>query len=76
MSHLIERCQHKSEELLGDGSRLPENFYESLQPTQKLCVRLAWLLGRLTYGSCLWLPALKAKLAPKKSYMGKMLQRC
>jgi hypothetical protein len=70
VNHLIEHRQHKIEEYLGDGSRLPENFHESLQPIQKLRVRLIWLLGRLTYESRLWVPALKAKLAPQKVLYG------
>lgn len=70
MSQLIEHRQQKIEEHLGDGVRLPENFHTSLQPIQKLRVRLVWLLGRLTYEAHLWVPALKENLVPHKVLYG------
>lgn len=60
LMQLIEQRQEKIEEFLGDGVHLPESFHHSLQPLQKLRVRLVWLLGRLTYETQLWVPALKA----------------
>lgn len=71
MSELIEHRQSKIEHFLGDGIRLPENFHASLAPIQKLRVRLIWLLGRVTYESYLWVPALKEKLIPQKALYGK-----
>ncbi len=70
MLQLIEQRQQKIEEYLGDGVRLPENFHVSLQPIQKLRVRLVWLLGRVTYESRLWVPALKENLIPGKVLYG------
>jgi hypothetical protein len=70
MSQLIEQRQHRIEEYLGDGVHLPENFHALLQPMQKLRVRLIWLLGRITYESHLWVPALKENLVPQKVLYG------
>ncbi|BAQ79395.1 hypothetical protein [Pseudomonas sp. St29] len=64
LSVLVAQTQSPIEEHLGDGVRLPEDFHTSLQPMQKLRVRLIWLLGRLMYESHLWVPALKANLTP------------
>ena len=70
-AQLIEKRQQPIEEFLGDGVRLPEKFHEALQPIQKLRVRLFWLLGRITYESHFWVPALKEKLDPSKVLYGK-----
>jgi len=70
LAQLIEQRQQKIEEYLGDGVRLPENFHESLQPIQKFRVRLVWLLGRITYETHLWVPALKENLIPNKALYG------
>lgn len=70
LSELIEQRQQKIEEYLGDGVRLPENFHASLQPIQKFRVRLVWLLGRITYETHLWVPALKENLIPQKVLYG------
>lgn len=67
---LIDQRQHRIEEWLGDGVRLPEGFHETLTPVQKLRVRLVWLLGRLTYETQLWVPALKSNLVPSKVLYG------
>lgn len=70
LSQLIDQRQRRIEEHLGDGIRLPEGFHESLEPIQKLRVRLIWLLGRLVYETQLWVPALKANLVPSKVLYG------
>lgn len=70
LTQLIEQRQQKIEEYLGDGVRLPESFHESLQPIQKFRVRLVWLLGRITYETHLWVPALKENLIPSKVLYG------
>lgn len=70
LSVLVSQTQSPIEEQLGDGVRLPKDFHVSLQPMQKLRVRLIWLLGRLMYESHLWVPALKANLTPSKVLYG------
>lgn len=70
LSELIGRQQHKIENYLGNGICLPENLAASLDEIQKFRVRLVWLLGRLTYESHLWVPALKQKLSPTKILYG------
>lgn len=71
MLQFIEQRKHRIEEYLGDGVRLPETFHASLQPIQKLRVRLVWLLGRITYETCVWVPALKENLIPHTALYGK-----
>ena len=71
LSQLIEQHQFKVEQFLGDGVRLPEEFHKSLNPIQKLRIRLIWLLGRITYETCFWVPALKHNLVPHKILYGK-----
>lgn len=66
LSQLIEQRQEPIEQHLGDGIRLPENFFGSLQPTQKFRVRLIWLIGRLHYECLLFVPVLKQRLIPAK----------
>lgn len=70
LSALVAQTQSPIEEQLGDGVRLPKDFHVSLQPMQKLRVRLIWLLGRLSYESHLWVPAIKANLTPGKVLYG------
>jgi hypothetical protein len=70
LSQLIEQRQHRIEEYLGDGVRLPKSFHEALNEQQKLRVRLIWLLGRLAYESHLWVAALKENLSPSKVLYG------
>lgn len=71
VSEFIECRQHRIEQYLGDGIRLPTNFHESLDSLGKLRVRLVWLMGRVTYESQLWVPALKANLKPHTVLYGK-----
>jgi hypothetical protein len=70
MKELIEEKQTPFEEQLGDGVRLPENFHESMQPLDRFRVRAIWMLGRLTYETRLWVPALKAGIAPEEALYG------
>jgi hypothetical protein len=66
LAQLIEQGQAPIERHLGDGIRLPENFFEGLQPTQKFRVRLIWLIGRIHYECLLFVPVVKRRLAPAK----------
>lgn len=61
---LIEQRQEPIEQHLGDGVRLPENFFSALQPMQKFRVRLIWLIGRIHYECRLFVPVLKERLIP------------
>lgn len=70
MRELIEEKQTPFDEQLGDGLRLPKNFHASLQPFERFRVRAIWLLGRLTYESRLWVPALRAGLSPAEALYG------
>jgi len=70
MKELIEEKQTPIEEQLGDGLRLPENFHSSMQPQDRFRVRAIWMLGRLTYETRLWVPALKADIAPEEALYG------
>jgi hypothetical protein len=70
MMELIEKKQKPFEEQLGDGVRLPENFYSSMQSLDRFRVRVIWLLGRLTYEARLWVPALKAGIPPEEALYG------
>lgn len=70
MKELIVEKQAPFEEQLGDGVRLPENFHESMQPLDRFRVRVIWMLGRLTYETRLWVPALKAGIAPEEALYG------
>ncbi|QIY79548.1 hypothetical protein [Chromobacterium violaceum] len=70
MKELIEEKQTPFEEQLGDGVRLPKNFHESMQPLDRFRIRVIWMLGRLTYESRLWVPALKAGIAPDEGLYG------
>lgn len=70
MKELIEEKQAPVEEQLGDGVRLPENLHESMQPLDRFRVRAIWMLGRLTYETRLWVPALKAGITPEEALYG------
>ncbi len=70
LEQLINEKQHRIEEHLGDGTRLPLNFHENLSVPQKLRIRLVWLLGRLTYECHHWVPALKENLSPPSVLYG------
>lgn len=70
MMELIEKKQRPFEEQLVDGLRLPENFLSSMQPLDRFRVRTIWLLGRLTYETRLWVPALKAGITPEEALYG------
>lgn len=70
MKELIEEKQMPFEEQLGDGVHLPENFHASMQPLDRFRVRVIWMLGRLTYETRLWVPALKAGIAPQDALYG------
>ncbi|QAX78904.1 hypothetical protein D5F51_10260 [Yersinia hibernica] len=70
MTELIEEKQTPLEEYLGDGTCLPKNFYSSMLPIDRFRVRAIWLLGRLTYEARLWVPALKAGIAPEEALYG------
>lgn len=70
MNELIEDKQTPFEEQLGDGLHLPENFHESMGSVERFKVRTIWMLGRLTYETCLWVPALKAGISPQDALYG------
>ena len=70
LNELIEQKQKPIEEYLGDGVRLPRGFHESLQPIQRFRVRVVWMLGRITYEARLWVPAVKAGIAPIQALYG------
>jgi hypothetical protein len=70
MIEFIEEKQTRFEEQLGDGVRLPENFHELMRPVARFRVRVVWMLGRLTYETRLWVPALKAGIAPEEALYG------
>jgi hypothetical protein len=70
MNEFIEGKQTPFEGQFGDGVRLPENFHESMQPIDRFRVRLVWMLGRLTYETRLWVPALKSGIAPEEALYG------
>lgn len=72
METLIRDTQYPLEESLGDGVRLPKNFHESLGTQQKFRIRMIWLVGRLTYETRLWVPALKAKLDSHRVLYGEV----
>lgn len=65
---LIDQLQFPLEKSLGDGTRLPSGFDEDLEPTQRLRIRLIWILGRLTYETHVWVKALKAGLPASVLY--------
>lgn len=60
---LVENRQSPIENMLEDAKHFPNGLGE-LTRQQRLRVRLIWVLGRLTYESQLWVPALKARLRP------------
>jgi len=64
LEELIKEKQHPMEESLGDGVRLPKDFYKSMAPIDRFRVRIIWILGRLTYEACLWVPAQNAGIVP------------
>jgi hypothetical protein len=70
MQELIEEKQAPLEEKLGDGVRLPENFHASMDPLDRFKVRSIWMLGRLTYETRLWVPAIKAGISPQEALYG------
>lgn len=70
MNEFIETKQKAFEGQLGDGVRLPEDFHESMQPIDRFRVRAVWMLGRLTYETRLWVPALKVGIAPEEALYG------
>jgi len=67
---LIDSRMMKIEELLGDGSRLPEKFWEVLPKDALFRVRLIWLLGRCFYESHLFAVATKRRLNPQLALYG------
>lgn len=70
LSEFIEERQTPFEGQLGDGVRLPQSFHESMQPSDRFRVRVVWMLGRLTYETRLWVPALRAGIAPEQALYG------
>jgi hypothetical protein len=56
--------QEAIEERLAGGAHFSADFHKSLLPVQKLRLRLCWLLGRITYETQLWCPALERSLQP------------
>lgn len=70
MAELIDVKQSPIEEFLGDGVHLPKNFHLLMSSLDRFRVRAIWLLGRLTYESRLWVPALKSGIVPEKALYG------
>ncbi|MBS0870003.1 hypothetical protein JK156_18640 [Enterobacter ludwigii] len=70
IEELIDVRQSPIEEFLGDGVHFPENFHLSMSLLDRFRVRVIWLLGRLTYETRLWVPALKSGLVPEKALYG------
>ena len=70
LHELIEEKQTPIEEYLGDGARLPIDFHSSLHAIQRFRVRVVWLLGRVTYETRMWVPAVKANIAPPDALYG------
>lgn len=70
MNELIQDKQTPIEQELGDDIRLPKNFHEPMPPEDRFRVRMIWMLGRLTYETRLWVPALKAGIEPTKALYG------
>lgn len=70
MNELIEKKQNPFEEQLGDGVHLPPDFHKPMQTMDRFRVRVIWMLGRLTYEARLWVPALKAGIAPHQALYG------
>lgn len=70
LQELIEEKQKPIEEYLGDNVRLPQDFHTSLSPNERFRVRVVWLLGRVTYETRLWVPAMKAGIAPVQALFG------
>jgi tRNA isopentenyl-2-thiomethyl-A-37 hydroxylase MiaE len=70
LTDLIENKQSRFEESLGDGVRLPKEFYSSMNSIDRFRVRSVWLLGRMTYETRLWVPALKAGISPEQTLYG------
>jgi len=81
---LIRERQRPIEETLADDVRLPKDFHKALDPVQRFRVRILWVMGRLTYETRWWVPAVKAKLDPvtalygssKPSLLGKVADVC
>lgn len=71
LHELIEEKQDPIEEKIADGIRLPEKFYESMHPVDRFRIRIIWLLGRLTYETCLWVPAMNAGISQLDALYGK-----
>lgn len=67
---LIHERQQPIEESLADGVRLPKDFHKALDPVKRFRVRILWVMGRLTYETRWWVPAVKAKLDPVKALYG------
>jgi len=70
LNELIEEKQQPIEEQLGNDVRLPKNFHEWLSPIDRFRVRIVWMLGRLTYETCLWVPAVNAGIKPSDALYG------
>ncbi|MGF6560268.1 hypothetical protein [Erwinia aphidicola] len=70
IAELIDVKQSPIENFLDDGVHLPENFHALLSSQDRFRVRAIWLLGRLTYESRLWVPALKSGIVPEEALYG------
>lgn len=70
LNEFIEKKLRPIEESLGDGVRLPKDFYKSMSHSDRFRVRIIWMLGRLTYEARLWVPALKAGIGPTEALYG------
>lgn len=67
---LIDGRMTRIEEQLGDGTRLPKQFWEGMSREAIFRVRLMWLLGRCFYESHLFAAAMKRRLNPQLALYG------
>ncbi|MBC8036742.1 MAG: hypothetical protein H7X89_05960 [Rhizobiales bacterium] len=67
---LIDGRMRPLEKELGDGVRLPDRFWESLNKESTFRVRLVWLVGRCFYESRLFPQAVKRRLNPYQALYG------
>lgn len=72
LNALIHERQRPIEQALADGVRLPKEFHKELDPMQRFRVRILWVMGRLTYETRWWVPAVKAKLDPVEALYGSL----
>lgn len=63
-AELVTAKQSPIEALLTDDHHFSQGWDSQLSQEQRLRIRLVWILGRITYESQVWVPAVKAGLPP------------